>query len=254
MSSKTPNTEQFGYQGLVEIYQSSKQALWRKVFEIPTVKNLLQTVQPNTRVLDMGCGAGFYLPDILASTPAEVEGIDICEDQIIAAKGSFSNQKKVTFKVADARYYRPNLKFDFVTGFWLLNYARTLEDLEDFFVSIASSLVTDGWFLGLNDNPFNSLDYYLRYSPYGFLKQCQTPRVGGSKIVWQFKTPQPLDITTYWWSPQTYRQAASQAGLALEFLYPESAIDEDSSEPGFWDFLIANPPFIAIKARKVNQN
>lgn len=89
MSKNNPNTEQFGDRGLGEIYKSSKAALWRKVFEIPTVKYLLDTIEPEKSVLDLGCGAGFYLPNMLDRQPIFIEAIDSCEEQILTAKSNF---------------------------------------------------------------------------------------------------------------------------------------------------------------------
>ena len=57
-----------------------------------------------------------------------------------------------------------------------------------------------------------------------------------------------MKITNYWWSPQTYRNAALAAGLELEFLAPHKALSVAANHK-FWDVFQDDPPFIAIKAR-----
>ncbi len=249
MTTDIPNTETVGYEGLADTYQMTKQAPWRAVFEVPTVQLLLRRLTPGVRVLDLGCGGGFHIRSILEKG-ASVEALDLSEDQIALAKKEFADRPQVTFSVADARFYRPSQTFDFVTGFWLLNYAASRKELEDFFETIAASLKPDGLFLGINDNPFNSEQAYPGYERYGFVKECDTPRREGSKVVWAIREPAKMKITNYWWRPQTYWDTAFSAGLELEFLYPYSAISA-SADHRFWDFFQESPPFIAITARKV---
>ena len=247
MTTDIPNTEIVGYEGLADTYQMTKQALWREVFENSTVEFLLREITPGSRVLDLGCGGGFHIRSIL-ERKTSVEAIDLSQDQIALAKKEFADIAQVTFRVADARYYRPSQTFDVVTGFWLLNYAASQNALKDFFETIAASLKPDGLFLGINDNPFNSEQTYPGYQKYGFVKECETPRIEGSRVVWALTEPVKMKITNYWWSPQTYRNAALAAGLELEFLAPHKALSVAANHE-FWDVFQDDPPFIAIKAR-----
>ncbi len=245
-----PNTEMTGYDGLASIYEKTKQAKWRKVFELPTVKRLLQSIPAEAKILDLGCGGGFYLNAIVDRSPAFVKAIDLSQDQIELAQKRWKDDSRINFEVADAQYFRSSETFDVVIGFWILNYAQTKKELENFFLTIADALQPEGVFLGINDNPFSPEHLCSSYDKYGFLKEFESPRQEGSKVVWTLSEPVKLKITNYWWSPQTYRDAALGAGLELEFQEPDSSIP-DSATPGYWDFFQENPPFIAIKASKL---
>lgn len=249
MSTDIPNTEATGYEGLADTYKKTKQLTCRVFFEFPTVEFLLQEISPGGSVLDLGCGGGFYLSYIL-KRKASVEAIDLSEDQIALAQQEFGDHPQVKLSVADARYYRSSKIFDVVTGFWLLNYAATRQDLEQFLETIAISMKPDGVFVGVNDNPFNCEQAYPGYQKYGFIKECEPPRREGSKVIYNIFEPTQMKITNYWWKPETYQAAALSVGLKLEFLPVHSAKDV-SSNPEFWQFFQENPPFIAIKARKI---
>lgn len=250
MKANIPNTEIAGYDYLASTYEKTKQAPWREVFELRTVRGLLGSISPGTKILDLGCGGGFYLPLILDKSPVRVEAIDLSNGQIALAQQRWKHDSRVHFSVCDARYFRPSQTFDVVTGLWILNYAKTREDLENFFSTISYTLQPQGVFLGINDNPFSPEQSYLDYKPYGFVKEFESPRQEGSKVVWVISEPVEMKITNYWWSPQSYKDAAFKAGLELEFQNPDCSIP-DSATPGYWDFFQKYPPFIAIKAQKL---
>ena len=248
MVSPVPNTEVTGYQGVSDIYAKVKQTPFCKFIETPTVEYLFREIQPGARVLDMGCGAGFYTERILEKANY-VEGIDSSQDQIVRAQTIFYDNDRAFFKVGNAESYCTEQAFDYVVGINLLHYANSTHKLSKFFTSISNALVPGGLFLGIIANPFISVESYSKFEPYGFQHVCEGPRYEGSKIVCAVKEPVELDIIYYWWSPETYKKTATDSGLDLQFLDPRAEIPP-SENPDFWRFCLQNSPLMPFKARK----
>jgi len=114
---------------------SSYDALKRLPAAILERNNLHATLtpfltQPNTAVLDLACGTGYYSSLALSWGASRVVGVDISPGMITAADSqrSDTNKSKLTFVVGDCTqplHLPPEAAgpFDIVLGAWLLNYA-----------------------------------------------------------------------------------------------------------------------------------
>ncbi len=83
---------------------------------------------PETRVLDVGCGAGF-LSNELGLAQLQVTGVDLSEESLIVAR-KYDSTKKVKYLSADA-YQLPfeNASFDVITAMDFLEHVDRPEEV-----------------------------------------------------------------------------------------------------------------------------
>ncbi|GIP39280.1 methyltransferase type 11 [Paenibacillus sp. J31TS4] len=99
----------------------------------------LLDARPEERVLDLGCGTG-ALTNELASRGAQVEGIDLSEEMIEAAKANYPH---IPFAVEDAHSYRADAPFDAVFSNAALHWMRQPERVIE---AVAANLRPGGRF------------------------------------------------------------------------------------------------------------
>ena len=132
-------------------YQLSKLQPWRKHVEAYTFFTLLGDVS-NRSVLDLACGDGFYTRQLKLRGAAKVVGVDVSEKMIeLAEKAEEKNPLGIDYIVQDVIGLRLGQTFDLISAAYLLNYAKTFEELIAFAKSISivsmlkpNILATDG--------------------------------------------------------------------------------------------------------------
>jgi hypothetical protein len=100
-------------------------------------------------------------------------------------------------------------------GVFLMNYARTPEELRDMARSIAGQLAAGGRFVGMNDNPRNAVERYGPLPKYGFDREVTLPRVEEMRIHYTMYNPDgtSVEFDNYWLAPTTYEQVFAEVGL-----------------------------------------
>ncbi|OJJ05615.1 hypothetical protein ASPVEDRAFT_45116 [Aspergillus versicolor CBS 583.65] len=73
------------------------------------VRNAISTLAPHSQVLDVGCGTGKPVADMVARAGHSVHGIDIAEEMVGIARGQVHGSEAcpATFEKADMRTYMP---------------------------------------------------------------------------------------------------------------------------------------------------
>lgn len=195
-----PTTEK-GYDSIVELYLLSKQARWRQELERPTVEALLkQALASGGRLLDMGCGGGFYTT-LFLDYADRVHGVDISKTSVEEARKQYASVERATFEQGDARTYSTSESYDAMTALWLFNYASSHEEFEQMCQTAARCLRTGGVLFGINDSPFNRVEDYAIYrEAYSFYKRCPdgSSRTPGSEVFCEIEVPVRLSIRNYW--------------------------------------------------------
>ena len=249
MTTSALNTETTGYEkGSAEVYKTVQDNIHFQQVVAPVIKNLIkENVKPGDSVLDLGCGYGTYVESFLEQAK-KYRGVDISDSQINIAKKVYSENSATEFFVGDAKEYRTEDKFDVVTAFYVVNYARSKKDLVNFFTTIYKALEDDGVFFGINASAFLPVEAYEGFKPYNLDMSCEIPRLEGSRIF--INVSEELVITNYWWTEESYREAAREANLRLVLAKPNlTFLDQTNS---FWKHMLDFPQFMVMKATKMH--
>lgn len=238
------------YNPIAEQYQRSKQLPWRSYVECFTLMNLIGDPS-GLSVLDLACGEGFYTRLIRHSGAAQVRGLDLSDGMIALAQAQEMAQPLgVTYAVGDARDLGDDEPVDLVVAAYLLNYARTPEELQAMCDGIARSLKPGGRFVTVNTNPHLDISAAPSFRKYGF----ETTAVGewqeGTPIHWTFHLADgPFSIENYHLSVATHEKALRAVGFSEvrwqpTKLSPDALADNDES---YWSTLMENSPFAFIE-------
>lgn len=147
---------------------------------------------------------------------------------------------------------KPDKKFDLVVAFYLLNYAKTIDELDRMVQSIGEQLNDSdkAHFLSITLNVCNSENVINSdiYKKYNYWCEAETPLVNGTQIKNTIINSEgsSLSYTTYYFSPTIYEQAFQKAGFKhFEWVPVTAARDIDKYE----DFFRC-PDVIGILAHK----
>src|SRR5262249_6355147 len=140
------------YDPIAEQYQRSKQHPWRTHIESYTLMELIGDPTGKS-VLDVACGEGFYTRMLRQRGAAAVTGVDLSAGMIeLARKQEEKHCLGIEYRVGDGKSL-PAGNYDLVVAAFLLNYARTRDELQAMCNGIARSLKPGGRFVSVNSNP-----------------------------------------------------------------------------------------------------
>ncbi|KAK5037712.1 hypothetical protein LTS07_001179 [Exophiala sideris] len=249
-------------------------------------RNNLQTTltpfsaQPNTTVLDLACGAGYYSSLALSWGASRVVGVDISPAMIAAAQSQTSDtdKSKLTFCIGDCTqplHLPPEAvgPFDIVLGAWLLNYAGTPTEMTSMFANIATYLKPGGHFVGITPHPAEDLDTFAELfdpSRSGSMRTSASTKYGVSvaytaKVVHGYRTrvtghvkPKEISFENFHLDRRVYERCAREGGLNgtpewRDVRLPGSE-EESKREYGigldFWDGYLDAPHFGILVIQK----
>ncbi|MHC4596537.1 MAG: class I SAM-dependent methyltransferase [Planctomycetota bacterium] len=161
--------------------------LLKKLMNVKIAESVYRKVNQQSRILDVGCGAGSFLNTVRTDKACEVYGVDISETAVREAKSSFGLD---IFKGTIAEAPLPNAYFDIITAWWYLEH---IPDPHATVAVISSLLKHDGYFIVGVPN-FNSL-YAKHFNDKWYHLDC----------------PRHLCI----WTPQTITSLLEKHGLSV---------------------------------------
>ncbi len=238
------------YDDIAEKYKRSKHVPWRDRIEQFSLFAFVGDVAGKS-ILELACGEGHYTRLTKRLGAKRVVGIDLSHRMIEMAKeAEAADPLGIEYRVGDARSVRAGETFDLVLAAYLLNYARTKEELFAMCRTISAHLKPGGRFCTVNNNPSQSPAAFERTRKYGFVKSAPEPRTNGAPVYYTFLDgAETFTIENYYLEPALHEEALREAGFAdIEWSPLGLAPGEDRSEGSYWADFFIDPPVILLSA------
>ncbi len=241
------------YDTIAEQYRDSKLLAFRHFIERYTLMELLGDLHDHT-LLDMACGEGIYARQFRQAGAAEVTGVDISSAMVSLAEAQ-ERAKPIgcRYVCADATEFKPAAPVDVVTAIYLLNYARTPDELQGFIRACFGALRPGGLLVGFNDNirrPPRPDDVSL--AKYGMERTCaRHPPREGDAIRYRMTNHdgRTFEFENYYLTPATCEAAMREVGFD-DFQWVDAMLDPVERNNPFWNDFMAHAPFTAFRATK----
>jgi ubiquinone/menaquinone biosynthesis C-methylase UbiE len=241
------------YDPIAEQYKRSKQTPWRSHIECFTLLETLGDLK-GLAVLDVACGEGFYTRLVRHRGATRVTGVDLSEGMVaLASRQEAQAPLGIEYRVGDGRALDLPAKYDVVVAAYLLNYARTRDELGEMCTSVARCLKPGGRFVTVNSNPALDFTSAPSYRPYGFETSVAGEWREGAPITWTFFLEDgSFSIENYYLSVAAHEEALREAGFrTIRWLRPRLSPDGEAGHGrGFWKPFLDSPPITFIECVK----
>ena len=239
------------YDAIAEAYRESKQLPFREFVESYSLFEILGDIGGAT-VLDLACGDGFYTRRIKQAGAREVTGVDLSAEMIrLAEEEERARPLGCRYLQGDAARLELSRQVDLVVAMYLLNYARTREELLRFVEVAYGCLLPGGRFVGFNDNVRQVPRGRVSYARYGFEKECTDAPREGDVVLYRMTQDDggTFEFRNYYLKPETYRWAFEQAGF-LDFQWAGPCLHPAERQNRDWHDFMTRPPVIGFRAEK----
>ena len=246
------NQSENQYDAIAEAYQDSKQLPFREYIEAYSLFEILGDIRGAT-VLDLACGDGFYTRKIKQAGALAVTGVDLSAEMIkLAEQEERTRPLGCNYLHRDVAALELSEPVDIVVAMYLLNYAKTKEDLLRF-VEVAYNLLRpNGRFVGFNDNVQGVPKGTLSLAQYGLEKVCAADPREGDVVLYKLTNEDgtQFEFKNYFLKPATYQWAFQKAGFA-DFQWVGPYLHPSQQHNPFWDAFMSQPPVIGFSAAKL---
>jgi ubiquinone/menaquinone biosynthesis C-methylase UbiE len=241
------------YDQIAEQYQRAKLQPWRTHIERYTLLRLVGDAAGKA-VIDLACGEGYYTRALRRLGAARVVGVDLSQAMIgLAEKEEARRPLGVEYRVGDVRALEVPEEFDLVFAAYLLNYARTAEELAQMCRAVARALKPGGRFVTANTSPVGVDADFPAGPTYGFSRRLKGELVEGAPIIWEFFLAEgAIEVTNYYLSVKTMEEVFGAAGLREVRWHAPEVSPEGVRELGqeYWADFLAHPPVAFIECVK----
>lgn len=237
------------YDAIAPEYRQSKRLPFREYVERYTLFELLGDVRGKT-VLDLACGDGWYTRLLRQAGALEVTGVDVSEGMIeLAEEQERRDPLGCRYVCADVAAFEPGEPVDLVVAVYLLNYARTPEQILRFCRVCHEALRPGGRLVGINNNVHNVGVQTGSLRKYGLERTWERPLAEGDTIRYTMFNAdgEPFGFDNFYLTPETHAAAFERAGFR-DFRWIDVALDPSETDNPFWDEFMANPPIMAFVA------
>ncbi|CAF1425612.1 unnamed protein product [Adineta ricciae] len=212
------------------------------------------------RVLDLACGDGHYTRKLKEHLGAsEVVGVDISQAMIDIARAKEQAQPLgIIYEVADVQSLSsPAVKYDVITAFYLLNFARTNEELKRMVTATSNNLADGQTFFAIITNVCGDESTYNneKHRKYAFMREAKLKNgflSDGDEVKYTHfndRDKTSFSYITYYLSPKTYEQVFKEAGFKT-FQWVPFESDPKVEDRAFYDDFVQYAPAIGIIASK----
>jgi toxoflavin synthase len=240
------------YDEIAEEYKRSKQVAWRYYIEQYSLCEVAGEVS-GLSVLDLACGEGHYTRMFKKMGASRVVGLDLSAKMIeLATAAEETEPLGIEYLVGDARSVHFKESFDVVLAAYLLNYARSEQDLLVMAKAIHRSLNPGGRFVTVNDNPEQQLSSFGNTRKYGFVKSADSELRSGAAIHYTFlQDGEEFVIENYYLDPATHVSVFEDAGFVdVHWHAPQLAPTESGVRAEYWADFLRDPPIALFACRK----
>jgi SAM-dependent methyltransferase len=243
------------YNAIAKEYQASKLLPWRNYVESHTFFELAGDLT-NLNVLDLACGEGFYTRQIMYRGAAQVTGVDISDGMIqLAREAEAASPLGLQYHCQDALLLALDKQFDLICASYLLNYARTADELDQMCRVIVHHLKPGGRFITINSNP----DYrgmVENMFPYGFTRENDSYEEG-APITYRFyqSDASHIAVTNYHLEKATHETALRGAGLSQIQWHSVQVSPEGIEQHGtdYWSAILSLQPIIGLSCVRAKE-
>jgi SAM-dependent methyltransferase len=215
------------------------------VFEWPAFQRLLPASLRDARVLDLGCGVGYFAREARARGAREVLGVDLSERMLEEARAR-TRDPAIVYVRADLEQYEPEpAAFDLVVSSLVLHY---LADYPRVVRRVAACLVPGGRFTFSVEHPIytaaGTSDWHT--GPDGVALHWPVDRYrdeGERRTRWFVD-----GVVKYHRTVETYVNGLLDAGLRLVRLEEPEAEAAMLAERPAWREERRRPPFLLLAA------
>lgn len=217
------------------------------VYEWPAFQRLLPASLQGLRILDLGCGFGYFAREARARGARQVTGVDLSERMLAAARAA-TRDDAILYVQAALEDYTPEADaFDLVASSLALHY---VVDYQSLIRKVAACLVNGGRFIFSVEHPIFTAHGSADWS-YGAQGERLHWPVDGYRDEGERRTNWFVDgVVKYHRTVETYVNGLLQAGLCLVRLEePEAEVAQLAQHPE-WRDERRRPPFLLIAAVK----
>lgn len=240
------------YDEIAEQYKRSKQVPWRYYIERYSSCEVVGDVS-GLSVLDLACGDGYYTRTFKNMGASLVVGLDISPKMIeLASEAEKGKPLSVSYVVGDARSIHFKTCFDVVFAAYLLNYARSEQELFDMAKAIHGSLKPGGRFITVNNNPNQQLRSFGNTRKYGFVKEAGSELRNGVAIHYIFlQNGEEFVVENYYLDAATHLSVFQNAGFSeVQWHDPQLAPSESGVHAEDWADFLRDPPIALLACMK----
>lgn len=211
--------------------------------------NIFRHFEPKSkRIIDVGCGDGIICREAINRGAGYALGIDSYPDMInLAVQANSEYEGRIDYQKEFIENMKGDESYDVAVLSYLLNNARSLDQLISQCRGVASFLKKGGIAVVFNSNPFDTTGG--DFSKYGFRKNV-TGTKEGDKIIFDYRPAILDDIVNFYLSPEVHVKAFKDAGFS-DFRWEPLKLMEGADED-YWReyFGREHLPVIGMVARK----
>jgi len=240
------------YNAIAAQYRRSKQVAWRYYIEQYSLCKLAGEVV-GLSVLDLACGEGFYTRVFKERGASRVVGVDISTKMInLAVLAEEGEPLGIEYLVGDARSVHFASTFDLVAAAYLLNYARSEQELLSMAKTIHQSLKPGGRFVAVNNNPNQHPSSYGNTQKYGFVKKALGELRNGAAIQYMFgQDGEDFMIENYYLDTATHVSVFQEVGFSdVHWHAPRLESSQAVANQEYWADFFHDPPIALFTCKK----
>lgn len=221
----------------------SKDNIWHKYMEKPSIISLFKDEIKNKSILDLGCGSGSFVKKFFSLGAKNVKGIDLSEELI---KIAIRENPKAKFVAGDAKKtpYK-NKEFNLVVSSLMVHYFK---DLKPLFKEVSRILTKNGLFVFSMHHPVMEVSGKLKIK--GISGSLLKPYFHNNKYSWVLN--KEMKMIAYHHTFEMIINTLNDSGFVIErVLEPVALKKVKKIKKRTYKRTHKRPSFLIVKARKV---